>query len=183
MKLLSLTIIILFAVTLPALSQKYYTKNGLISFLSRASIENIKADNNQVIAILNTQNGEFQFSLNIKNFHFEKALMEEHFNEDYLESDRFPKAGFKGNIINIKDISFNKDGQYKVNVAGNLEIHGVIKEINTTGILAINGGVVSTSSKFFIRLSDYHIGIPKTVIENISGSVELWVQSILDQKL
>ena len=77
-------------------AQKVFTKNGLVSFFSTTKMEDIKADNNQVLCVLNTQTGDLQFSLLTKGFHFAKALMEEHFNENYIESSKFPKATFKG---------------------------------------------------------------------------------------
>jgi len=183
MKQLLFILINLFTITTDACSQKYYTKNGHISFFSKTSLENIKADNNQVVAVLNTQTGEFQFTLLIKNFYFEKALMEEHFNSDYLESDKFPKAGFKGNISNISDIRFGKDGSYHVNVTGDLDIHGMVRKLTTTGTIVITGGMISASSTFYILLSDYNITIPRSVTDHIAGSIELSVYANLDQKL
>lgn len=183
MKQLLILLIALFVSASFAEAQRYYTKNGHVAFFSKTSIENIKAANNQVITVLNTQTGELQLSLLIRNFHFEKALMEEHFNEDYLESDKFPKAGFRGNISNLNDVNFGKDGLYSVTVSGHLEIHGVTKKLSVPGTVAINGGVISVNSKFFIRLSDYNIAIPRPVMDNIAESVELSVLSNLDQKL
>lgn len=166
-----------------ALSQKFYTKNGHISIFSKASIESIKADNNQVITVLDTQTGEIQFFLLIRNFYFEKALTEQHFNEDFMDSDIFPKAGFRGKINNLKEVSFEKDGFYNISITGNLDIHGVVKKITTTGSITISGGVISASSKFFIRLSEFNIMIPRSLIDNIAGYVELTIQLDLDQKL
>ncbi|HMW26204.1 MAG TPA: YceI family protein [Ferruginibacter sp.] len=166
-----------------ATAQKYYTKNGSISFFSKTSMENIKADNNQVLSVLNAQTGEIQFSVLIKSFHFEKALMEEHFNENYLESGKFPKATFKGTITDMSRVNFNTDGMYTVPVSGDLTIHGVTKKITTTGTITIKGGNVSALSKFFIKLSDYNISIPSVVKDNIAESVEVTVNSSFDQKM
>src|SRR5882757_8750071 len=105
-----------FGFGLSASAQKYYTKNGKITFFSKAQLENIKADNNQVTSTLNTQSGELQFSLLNNAFHFEKALMEEHFNEDYIESAKYPRSTFKGAITNISSVNADKDGDYKVTV-------------------------------------------------------------------
>ena len=103
-------------------AQKFFTKNGSISFFSKTTIENIQADNNQVMSVLNAQTGELQFSLLIKGFHFKKALMEEHFNENYLESDQFPKATFKGTIADIYKINFSNDAVYPVLVLSLIHI-------------------------------------------------------------
>jgi hypothetical protein len=165
-------------------AQKHYTKNGSISFFSKTSLENISADNNQVLCILDTQTGEIQFSLLVKSFHFSKALMEEHFNEDYMESDKFPRATFKGNITDISRISsFTVDGMYTVPVEGNMTIHGVTKKVTITGTLTINGGKITASSKFFVKISDYNINIPTLVKDNIAESIEITVSSRLDQKM
>src|SRR5881398_184625 len=93
-------------ISINANAQKFYTKNGLISFYSKAPVEDIKADNNQVLSVINTQTGEIQFSLLNTGFHFKKALMEEHFNEDYMESDKYSKSTFKGKITNLSNINF-----------------------------------------------------------------------------
>ncbi len=183
MKKLIIPFITILILTNSVQAQKYYTKNGNISFFSKTSMENIKADNNQVMSVLNSQTGELQFSLLIKSFHFEKALMEEHFNENYLESDKFPKAGFKGTITDMSRVSFSTDGLYTVPVSGEMTLHGVTKKINTTGILTVKGGKISATSKFFIKISEYNISIPALVKDNIAESVEVTVNSDFDQKM
>lgn len=166
-----------------AVAQKYYTKNGNISFFSKTSLENIKADNNQVLSVLNAQTGEVQFSVLIKSFHFEKALMEEHFNENYLESEKFPKATFKGSITDMGRVNFGTDGMYTVPVSGDMTMHGVTKKIITTATITIKAGKVSATSKFFVKLADYNISIPSIVKDNIAESVEVTVLSNFDQKM
>lgn len=164
-------------------AQKFYTKNGSISFFSKASLENIHAENNQVMSVLNTENGDLQFSVLIKSFNFEKALMQEHFNENYLESDKYPKATFKGSISEIGKVSFLKDGVYNVVTAGDLSLHGVTKKITAPGTITIKGGKISATSKFQIKLADYNVSIPKLVKDNIAESVDVTVTTNLDQKL
>ncbi len=173
----------LFGITGHAAAQKHFTKNGSISFFSKTSLENIKADNNQVLSVLNAQTGEIQFSVLVKSFHFEKALMEEHFNENYLESEKFPKASFKGNITDMSRVNFATDGMYTVPVTGDMTIHGITKKLNTTGTITIKSGKVSASSKFFVKLADYNISIPSIVKDNIAESVEVTVVSNFDQKM
>ncbi|HMU09893.1 MAG TPA: YceI family protein [Ferruginibacter sp.] len=166
-----------------AVAQKYYTKNGSISFFSKTSLENIKADNNQVLSVLNAQSGEIQFSVLIKSFHFEKALMEEHFNENYLESEKFPKATFKGSITDMGRVNFSTDGMYTVPVSGDLNMHGVTKKITTTATITLKAGKVSATAKFLVKLADYNISIPSIVKDNIAESVEVTVLSNFDQKM
>jgi polyisoprenoid-binding protein YceI len=164
-------------------AQKYYTKNGSISFFSSTSMENIKADNNQVVSVLNVQAGELQFSLLIKNFHFKKALMEEHFNENYMESDKYPKSNFKGSIADISKVNFTKDGSYAVTVSGDLTMHGVTQKINTTGSINIKGGKITGTTVFKVALADYKIAVPKVVEGNISKTIEITVNCLYDQKM
>jgi hypothetical protein len=182
MKHIFFLLAVLFFITPVVSAQKYFTKNGHISFFSKAPLENIKADNNQVVNVLSIQNGAMQFSMLIKNFHFAKSLMEVHFNENYMESAKFPTAGFKGAITNIKEIAFAKDGIYNATVTGDMTIHGVTKKLTATGAITVSGGKISLRSKFIIKLADYNISIPKMVIDKVAESVEITVNSEFSQK-
>lgn len=146
-------------------------------------MENIDAKNNQVMSVLNTKTGELQFSVLIKAFQFHKALMEEHFNENYMESNKFPKATFKGLLKEISSIDFSKDGSYNVTVSGDLTIHGVTNKVKAPGVLRIKNGVPSASSKFTIKLKDYKVIIPKLVKDNISETIEISIITTYDQKM
>ncbi len=179
--LLSLAILLVTCSHLSA--QKVYTKNGSISFFSKTSMENIDAKNNQVMSVLNTQTGDLQFSVLIKAFHFEKALMEEHFNENYMESNKFPKAIFKGSLNDVSKIDFSKDGSHNVTVSGDMTIHGVTNKVTAPGVVSIKNGVPSASSKFNIKLKDYGVVIPKVVKDNISETIDITVTSAYDQKM
>ncbi|MEP7252182.1 MAG: YceI family protein [Ginsengibacter sp.] len=155
------------------IAQEYFTKNGSISFFSKASLENISADNNQVISLLNTQSGTLRFYLLVNAFHFSKAMMEEHFNSDYMESDKYPSASFKGVIDNIVSIDAGKDATYQVTVTGTLEIHGVSKGVTTAGTVTVKAGIISATSVFKIQLKDYNIKIPSIVVNNIAEEIEV----------
>ncbi len=164
-------------------AQKYYTKNGSISFFSKTNIEDIKADNNQVMGVFDAQTGSLQFSLLIKNFHFAKALMEEHFNENYLESDKYPKSTFKGSIEGISKVDFTKDGNYPVSVSGSLIIHGVTNKVVSKGNISIKDGKITGTSMFIVTLADYNVTIPTLVKNNISKTIEITVNCLYDQKM
>lgn len=156
-------------------AQKIYsTKAGKISFFSNAPLEDIEAKTSEVESKLLTSTGQTVFTLLIKGFQFENQLMQEHFNEDYVESTKYPKADFKGSITNIKDINFSKDGTYPANVSGMLTIHGVTKELNSNGSITVNGGKVIARSKFNITLKDYNIGGP-LVGKKIGSQIEITV--------
>ena len=175
MKNLVLTGLILIAFSNIVSAQNYYTKNGKISFFSKTDIENIEAVNNQVVSVLNTKSGETKFSVVIKGFVFKKALMQEHFNENYMESNKFPKSSFSGTVTDINKVDFSKDGDYKVSVTGNLMIHGVTKKITTPATIAVKAGKISANTNFNILIADYGISIPKLVQGNISKSIEIKV--------
>ena len=174
---------LLLLVSFNAHAQKYYTKNGLISFFSKSSLENIEAKNNEVLSIINTSTGDFQFSLLNTGFHFEKALMEEHFNDDYIESSKYPKSTFKGKITNLGDVNFTKDGIYNVSVSGDLTIHGVTNTVTSAGVITIKNGAISAASKFIIKLKDYNITIPNMAKNNISETIEIGVSCTYPNKI
>lgn len=163
-------------------AQVYFTKNGHISFFSKTILENINADNEQVISVLNLQTGEIQFSLLNNAFHFPKEKMEEDFNEDYMESSKYPKSTFKGNVLNIANINFEKDGTWEVSVTGNLMIHGVVKSITIPGQIIVQGKKVSAVSSFKILLKDYNIKIPSIVSNKISESIDVSVNCLYQEK-
>ena len=163
--------------------QKVFTKNGNISFFSKSPLENISSENNQVVSILNKQTGDYQFSVLIKGFHFKKALMEEHFNESYLESDKFPKAVFKGVLENIAAIDFTKDGVYRINVTGDLTIHGVTNKITAPGIFTIKAGKVIANSLFKVKTADYKIKIPTLVKDNIAEVIDINVSCVYNSSI
>jgi hypothetical protein len=160
------------------------TKTGKISFYSRSKVEKVEADNNEVSSILNTKTGDFVFAVLLKSFHFDRALMEEHFNENYVESDKFPKSTFKGKITNLSflAIDFTKDGNYPVTVEGDLILHGVTKKISSTGSISIKGGKVSAHSKFNIKLKDFNISIPALVGDKISQEIDIAVDCKYEPK-
>ncbi|HYJ39005.1 MAG TPA: YceI family protein [Chitinophagaceae bacterium] len=158
--------------------EKYYTKSGKISFYSKAIIENIEAHNRSVTCVLDTKTGNVQFSVPIKGFEFEKALMQEHFNENYLESDKYPKGEFKGQILNNDEVDYTKDGVYNAKVKGKLTIHGQTNEIETDGKVTKEGNRVSVSTEFNVRLPDYKIKNEK--LQNISNSIKVTVNCSLD---
>ncbi len=182
MKKIILPFLIICCSYINSTAQVFFTKNGMISFYSSAPIENIKADNNQVISIINTTTGDIQFSLLINAFRFKKSLMEEHFNENYMESKKYPKATFKGKIMDLSKVNFKADGNYPVTVAGDLTIHGITNKVTSTGTISVKGGIISSSSKFWVKLSDYKISIPKIVKDNIAKMVEVTVSCLYDKK-
>ena len=163
-------------------AQQYFSKTGKITFVSRAPLEVIEANNSSANIVLDASNGNVEGAVLIKGFQFEKALMQEHFNENYLESHKYPKATFKGNIANIKSINLEKDGTYKADVTGALTMHGVTKPFAMTGTVTVKAGKINVISAFDVAIADYNIDIPKVVRDNISKTVNVRLSADL-QKL
>ena len=155
---------------------KYITRNGKASFFSKAPVENIESTNQQVLSILDASKGEIAVSMLMKAFKFEKALMEEHFNENYVESSKYPKASFKGTIQNLSAIDFSKDGTYPTTVKGKMTIHGQTKDVTSKGNITIKNNKVSADATFNLNVKEYNIKIPKLLTENIAEVVEVKVQ-------
>lgn len=164
-----------------ASAQKFMTKNGMIRFYSDGQLEKIEAFNRQVNSALDASTGNFVFKVLIKSFEFEKALMQEHFNENYMESGKFPTATFNGKVTNLKDINFSKDGSYKAVVEGELTIHGVTNKVKTNGTFDVKGGKITGKSTFNVLLQDYNITVPKAVINNIAETIQIDVNVTLDK--
>lgn len=154
-KILSLAMVILLAGSSVSAQKIYATRNGKISFIAPKD-EDVAAANNEVASRLNDK-GEISFSLLIKGFKFAYAEMQAHFNNDYLQSNQFPRADFKGAITNIKTVDFTKDGNYKVAVKGSLTLHGITKPINVNGTISIKSGKPSANAQFVIVMKDFNI--------------------------
>ena len=166
--------------TMPAISlgaQKLITTEGNISFFSSTPFEDIKAENKKVIAVLDPQTGEVAVSCIMKLFHFERALMEEHFNENYVESDKFPKATFKGKIVNPEVLS-NKTEQ-ETEVEGTMTIHGISQLFRTKIRITPSVGQVIVKAEFEISPTDYNIQIPQIVRTKIAEKILVKVNMVL----
>jgi polyisoprenoid-binding protein YceI len=153
------------------------TKNAKVRFFSTTPIEDIEAINQEATSLINKSSGEMAFTVLIKSFRFQKALMQEHFNENYMESDKFPKSTFKGNITNLKDINFEKDGTYKTDVKGDLTMHGVTQAVTTSGTITVKDGKVSSNAVFKVKLDDYKIERPAVVANKIADFIEVTVDA------
>ena len=160
-------------------SQIYMGKSYEVSFFSDGPIEDIAAISKSAQVILNTAKNEIAIKVTIKGFDFEKELMQEHFNEKYMESDKYPYATFTGKIKDT--IDYKKDGIYKVTVTGKLKIHDVEKERTITGTMTIKGGEIGIESKFMVLLKDHKIEIPTLVAQNIAEIVEVTLKLMLTE--
>lgn len=152
-------------------------KNGQISFFSKTPLENIDATSEQLTVILNSITRDLVFSVRISSFKFDKDLMQEHFNEKYMESDKFPEATFKGKINEEVDLS--KDGTYDITATGVLKIHGVEKPRTEKGTIIVRSGQIIVNSAFKVKCVDHNIEIPKLVASNIAESLDVKLNSTL----
>lgn len=165
-----------FLMAMPVLqAQKYFTREGKVSFFSSTPIEDIEAHNSKATSVVDAETGRTEFAVLIKAFQFEKALMQEHFNENYMESGTYPKATFKGQFSDWGSVDLAKDGTYPVEVKGDLTIHGVTNPVAANGTFTVKGGQVQAVSTFKIAVEDYGIAIPSVVRENIAKELEIRV--------
>lgn len=162
-----------------AQTKVYQSKTGKIRFYSQTKAENIEAINNQTDIKLAT-NGQLVFSLLVKGFVFKNALMQEHFNENYMESSTHPKASFKGTIDNLKAVDFTKDGVYKIAVSGDLLIHGTTqKQTSLPATIEVKDGKLITTAVFKIKVKDF--GIKGNYIgDKIANEIEITVTATLN---
>ncbi|WP_242919866.1 YceI family protein [Pontibacter liquoris] len=159
---------------------RYSTKTGHIAFFSEAPLENIAAHNEQVVSLIDTRTGDIAFSVNMKGFQFRKSLMQHHFNENYVESDKYPKATFKGRITNFRAVNLTQDNSYNVQVTGVLMLHGVEKEITTQATLQVQGNKLLGKSTFSVSPQDFNIEIPLLVREHIAKRIDITVDMLYE---
>ena len=169
-------LLILFIISMSYGEDIYLTRQGIVEFFSSTPIEDIKAYNNQVSCVLNYESGKFAFQVPIKGFMFKNGLMQEHFNENYLESDIYPKSIFKGMINNWDSLAIN-DSTLNIRLVGELTIHGVTKTIEQNATIWRKNGNLVGKCKFIISLEDYDVKIPKIVRQNIAELIIflIWV--------
>ena len=182
MKRFTLLTFLFFGMVFAGQAQKFFTKGGRIDFdaTSASSPEKIQAVNRTVTCVLDAATGNLQFAVLVKGFTFERALMQEHFNENYMESEKFPKADFKGAIVNNSAVNYGKDGSYAVTVKGKLTIHGETREVEAPGKLVIQGSKITATASFSVLLTDYKIAIPGVVADKLNKSAKIDVSCTLE---
>jgi hypothetical protein len=156
-----------------ASGQKLTSEKGDLSFFSDGAIEDIEARNSMVGSLFNVTTGELVYIAKIKDFIFPKTLMREHFNEKYMETEKFPKSTFQGKLIGF---SPNASGEQRVRAVGKINLHGITRDVDVPGTLEFVGGKARMKAKFFVKLSDYNIRIPTLIWQNIAEEVEVRVE-------
>ncbi len=170
------TLIFCFVLVVPAAitcrAQQFSATSGYISFYSSAPLEDIYAVNKKVSSLFNSQTSEIALSVPVNQFEFQKKLMQEHFNEKYMESEKFPRATFSGKVQGYNPAV---RAAQQVTASGKLSIHGVTRSVEVAGTIALEGDNLVMQSKFTVRLADHNIKIPKIMWQNIAEEVEITV--------
>lgn len=171
---------IIFCFIISVKAQIYSAKQNAteVYFLSEAPLENIEATNKGGVIVLNSSNNQVQARITIMNFKFKNALMEEHFNENYMESNKYPHAFFKGKIKD--DVDYTKEAEKDVTLEGELEIHGVKKQVDLPAKINIKNKEIEVFSKFKIKVADYNIKVPSLYVKNIAEEVVVTIKSTLE---
>lgn len=183
MKKILIVNLLLFFFVFTATSQNYITRNGNISFYSHTPLEDIKAENNEAVSVLNASTGVLEFKVAVKSFHFAKTAMEDHFNnDDYMASGKYPKAGFEGKITNISSVDFSKDGSYPVTVSGNLTIRDVTKPVTASGTITIKDGKPAVTSTFAVKRKEYNVIGESFVQKKIAEEIQVKVNCEYDKQ-
>ncbi len=162
--------------------ERYGTRSGHITFFSETPMENIEAHNHKVSSVIDPATGAIQFAVLVKAFEFEKSLMQEHFNENYMESNTFPKADLKGTVEGMSAAQYKVPGVYAVTVKGDLTIHGVTRKVVEKGTITVEkSGAVVATSEFKVKPEDHGIAIPGVVRPNIAEHILVKVNMSYDK--
>lgn len=154
-------------------SQRFITQNGYVRFFSEAPLEDIEAVNNSVACIVDIKTGEIVSKVNLKDFQFEKALMQEHFNENYVESHKYPHAILKAKIVAFQEVDFDSETFQAVTLKGTMDFHNVVQEVSIEGAFKRTSEGYEAKAKFIMKPADYEIKIPRIVRNNIAKEVEV----------
>jgi polyisoprenoid-binding protein YceI len=171
------TLLVLFTTTLlsSAFAQKYTVEKSSVLFYSHATIEDITAVNKKSSAIFDASTGEIVFSIPIAEFQFAKSLMQEHFNEKYMDTEKYPKSTFKGKVSGF---DANATGTQNAKASGKLLIHGVERDVEIPGTIEKSGDKLLFKSKFIVKLEDYKVDRPQLLWQNIAEQVEVTIDFV-----
>ena len=153
-------------------------KESSLSFFSTTPLENISAKNKYVALVIKTTTGDIQIQAPNTGFTFERPLMQEHFNENYMESEKYPSSSFSGKIV--EPLDYSKDGVKSVTAKGKLTVHGVTKEVEIKGTITVASGKTTLEAKFPVKVADYGIKVPTLVSQKIAEVVEVTLISVLE---
>lgn len=158
--------------------QIFKGKESVIHFLSKSSLEDIEARNTVPIIMADFSTGNVQAKIPNKSFKFSSSFMEEHFNENYMETDKYPVSSFKGKIK--EKVDYTKDGEYKVTCEGELDMHGVTNKVVILGVVKVNGGIITLKADFKVKLVDYKIKVPSMYVKNIAEEIGIDLATVME---
>lgn len=163
-------------------AQKYFSRDVVARFnaTTPSSPELIEATSTSGSMVIDFATNTVQAAVLIKSFQFQRALMQEHFNENYMESDKYPKANFKGDIVNTGVINLKKDGTYDAKLKGKLTLHGVSKEMETTAKCTVKGKQILATANFEVQMADFKIDIPSLVSDKVAKSAKITISTALE---
>ena len=168
--------LLIFCSLLGEAQKKFSTDNGTIDFVSNAELELIKASSDKLQGVIDPGTNQFAFSIPVQSFKgFNSELQREHFNEKYLESDKYPRITFSGKII--EQIDYTTDGTYEVRAKGDLDIHGQKQTRIIKSKIEISDGVLSILADFKVPLADHNISVPRIVNQKIATEIEVSVKA------
>lgn len=156
------------------------SKSAAVSFFSKTPVEDIDGKSTTGSSAIDLDSKNIIFKVSNTSFQFKRKLMQEHFNENYMESDKYPFTTFKGKITD--DLNFSKDGTYTLNAEGNLDVHGVVKSYQTKVQFVVANGTITAKTTFKVRVEDHHIKVPSIVFKNIAEVVDVEASAIYQQK-
>ncbi len=163
----------------PLTAQRFFTRDAAVKFDATSPMEKIEGTTKSGTAVLDTKTGKTEWKVLVKGFQMEKALMQEHFNENYMESSTYPNAQFKGEITNLSEVNFAQDGKYTAQVKGQLTMHGITKDVDVSGTVKVNAGNITLASSFNVAAADYGISIPSVVRDKIAQTIKISVEALL----
>jgi len=173
-------LLVLGACSRAGFGQVYFSRTAFVGFYSTTPLEEIKGENNQVLVAVDLSKKTIAFTALLKGFIFPKELMQEHFNENYVESDRYPKTSFSGGFTG--DVDPSREGRYPIMVKGQLTLHNIVREIVTPAVIEVKGGQIIATTKFLVTPEDFHIEIPGIVRNKIAKEVTVDVRANCNPK-
>ncbi|HXD94835.1 MAG TPA: YceI family protein [Bacteroidia bacterium] len=159
-------------------AQIYMGKTCVTHFFSKTSMKDIEASSNTAKPVLDAASGSFQMRIQNTSFKFESSFMQEHFNENYMESEKYPYDTFKGKIN--EKVDYTKDGEYKVTCTGTMEMHGATQQITTNGTITVKGKEITIVSKFKVKPADYKIKVPSLYVKEIAEEIDVDINTVME---
>ena len=168
-------VILVSTASIAGAQQRFFAEKSSITFFSDGVVEDITASNKKVTSIFDATNGEIAYLTSVKDFQFVNSLMQTHFNEKYMESEKFPKSSFQGKVTGF---NYGAAGTQQVKAAGKLTIHGVTRDVEVPGTIEVSGNKLILKAKFLVKLEDYKITVPQVVWDKIAQQVEVTLEFV-----